>query len=315
MAPSVPPAAAAGYAVGAGILGLYSASQPASVPSGIDPYYDDPTPYNPSTFVGVPQTYRAVVGYDRTGYLGQSLEPNYRKPIYTQNDLANAAQLPQDQMLALQMRLVNMGALTQPDYPGFFDSATHDALEQVMGIANTRGWSMDQMEKYLDDNHKAFKDMGWTSSYGSTGSGGADYGPTTVTSDSTSISTQENISLTGRGGARAVLVQAMANEMGREPTKKEVDRFLRSLNKAERNNPATTKSTTTTHQSTTTDPSKSGDTSVSSTSTSDTKNVSRASDVDPSQRAEHFAEKTGGKEAQAFQAGRFMDVLSSLIGL
>lgn len=237
------------------------------------------------------------------------------EPRYTYHDLAGLYGAPPDQVSAWQMRLYNMGLLDGGSFMvGIYDNATHDALENAMTIANANGLSIGEMEDILKQGKKTAQDMGWTSSGSGSGSS-ASYDPYTNTTNSTTVSTAENISLTGRGGARALLVQAMANEMGREPTKKEVSRFLRSLHQAERAHPSTTKSTTKSTTTTTTDPSPSGDSTTTSKTNSDTTNVSRESNVDPNQKAIQFARQHGGKEAQAFQAGQFMEVINSLIGL
>lgn len=326
-------AAGLGYAIGQASALPYADPQAQSGPNpAVDPYADvgGSSSYvtAPKMPVGVPPNYQAFAGVSSEGYLGQTQNIEYRKPKYDYSDLAMAAQASPEQTLALQMRLFNLGALTQIDYPGMFDEGTHDALEQAYTVANTRGWSLDQLEKYMQDNRKDFRDMGILSggsAYGSGGGGAPDYSPTTnvstATTDSTNVSVNDSVNLTGRGSARAILEQAWATEMGRDPTGKEFNRFLAYLHNKEREHPTTTKTTSKTHSksttTTTTDPSKSGD----STTTSDTDSnsrtntdtVNRESNVDPANTAENFAERHGGKEAKAYQTGQYMTALDSLI--
>lgn len=326
-------AAGLGYAIGqASSLPYVNSAAQGGSNMAPDPYADvgGSSSYvtAPGMPVGVPQDYRAFAGVSYEGYLGQTPNVEYRKPKYDYSDLAMAAQQSPEQTLALQMRLYNLGALTQIDYPGMFDEGTHDALEQAMTVANTRGWSIDQLEKYMQDNRKDFRDMGILAggAYGGSGGGAApDYSPTTTTSvattDSTNVSVNDSVNLTGRGSARAILEQAWAAEMGRDPTGKEFNRFLAYLHNKEREHPTTTKTTSKTHSksttSTTTDPSKSGDTSVTSdtdsNSRTNTNTVNRESNVDPANTAENFAQRHGGKEAKAFQTGQYMTALDSLI--
>lgn len=316
---AVDPAVAAGAYIGAGMAQMNAAAQYPSGVQATDPWMGDAVA--PNAYVGVPPDYRVFKGVAYEGYLGQTPVPQYKKPIYTQSDIAQAAQLPRDQMLSLQMQLYNIGALDKIDVPGFFTPATHDALEAAMGIANTRGWSINQLSDYMTDNHKTFKDMGLLS--GSTGSGGsgADYSPytTTSTTNSTSVDTNESVNLSGRGSARAIMEQAWQAEVGRDPNGREFQRFLRYLHHKERNNPSTTKTTTdsTSTSTTTTDPSKSGDTTVNTdtSTTNDTSTVSKESNVNPSQTAENYAERHNNREAKAFHSGQYMDVIAGLIGL
>ena len=317
-----------------GLIAGFNAAANPQLAAPVDPYADLDTGGTyvgpPGAPVGVPANYKAFAGVTYDGYLGQTPNIEYRKPKYDYNDLAAAGQQDPNAILAMQMRLYNLGALDSIDYPGMFDEGTHDALEQVYTVANTRGWSIDQLEKYMMENRKAFKEMGiteggYSSSYGSSGGSGADYSPYTTTSTSsstaTSTSTSEQVDLIGRGTARAILEAAWESEVGREANGKEFRKFLSYIRGKQRENPSTsrTKSTTTTDSTTTTttDPSPSGDTSVSSNTDSDTntksRTVSKESNVNPTQEAEDFAEKHGGKERQAFQSGQYFSALASLI--
>lgn len=125
---------------------------------------------------------------------------------------------------------------------------------------------------------------------GGRGSGG---GP----SSSTNVS--RSVRLTSRPTAEALMKQALAQELGREPNSAEVDRFLRALNKSERANPTVT---TTTSRS---------DGKGHSSSSSTTKESS----IDPSTEAESFAEKVDPKEAHRYQTGQFYDVISRMVGI
>jgi hypothetical protein len=273
-------------------------------------------------YVGVPLGYRAPAGFTTPPvtaprFTGTEPTPQaqFTKPNYTYQHLASYAGAEPSRVASIQMRLYNMGLLSGGSFMlGIFDETTHDSLEEAMTIANANGYTLGEMEDILKEGKKTAQQMGWTSDGGGSGST-ASYSPYTTTQTSTTVSTSENIALTGRGGARALLVQALANEIGREPTKKEVTRFLRSLNAAERKNPSTTKSTTKSTSTTTTDPSPSGDTSVTQNTETDTKNVTRQSDLDPGQKAIQWARQHGGNEAKRFQAANFFSVIESMVGL
>lgn len=273
-------------------------------------------------YVGVPSDYSVPTSYaplPNTAPRFTGTEPapipQFEKPTYTYDHLASYYGKPPAEVFSVQARLYNMGLLDGGSFmPGIYDPTTRDALENAMTIANANGLTLGEMQKILKEGGKTAQQMGWTSTSG--GSGAApSYEPYTTTTNSTTVSTNENISLTGRGGARALLVQALASEIGREPTRKEVSRFLKSLNAAERRNPTTTKSTTESSNTTTTDPSPSGDTSVTSNTKTDTQNVTRQSDLDPGQKAIQFARQTGGNEAKRFQAANFFSVIEQMVGL
>lgn len=115
---------------------------------------------------------------------------------------------------------------------------------------------------------------------------------------STSTSVNKSVRVTSRPTAQALLKQTLAAELGREPTNKEVTRFLNSLNKRERANPTVT---TTTSRS---------DGRGNSSSSSTTKDSS----VDPGSEAEAFAETVNPTEAHRFQSGELYNVISRMAG-
>ena len=272
--------------------------------------YPDPStdPFLPSSsysyesYIGVPQGYRGVptgtsdyVGGGRfTGIAPPTVQ--YQKPLYTYGDIAKLSGNPQG-IVAQQMMLYNTGYLTPDEdwHVGVLDEGTIGALQEYLGDANRMGMTKEQLFNYIRQNGKSTgMTSGSSSSYGSSG---ADYSPYTTTT------TQSNVTLSSRASARAFLIQAMASEMGREPTAAEVRRFTRLLNARQEKNPTTTKTTTTT------DPSPSGDSTVTSKSTT------KESKVDPTQAAERYAEKIGGNEANRFQAANFMSVIEQMVGL
>lgn len=311
----------------AGGVGVHGTSDP------IDPFAKPTDPligpdtFDPNSYIGVPEGYEKLIGYQPspTGRYGAHIAagqvpdpvPIYREPIYQYEHLAKFTQLDQESIASWQMRLYNMGFLDEGSMNGIgiMNEGTYEAMQAAMATANQNGMNLTQLERNIIAGRPVEKAMGFTSS-GGYGSGSTNpYEPTTTTSTSTSTSTQENVSLTGRGGARAVLVNAMATEMGREPTPNEVRRFLRSLHAAERRNPSRSRTTSTTTSTTTTDRDRSGDTSVDTDTDTDTRTVSRQSNVDPTQKAEKFAEQIGGKEAERFQAANFFSVIEQMVGL
>lgn len=274
-----------------------------------------PIPYDPGTtdpftesgydigdYVGVPQGYAGVPVGTRDYVAGGRFtgiappEVKYQQPLYTYENIASLSGNPQA-IIAQQMKLYNTGYLTPDEdwHIGVLDEGTIGALQEFYGDANRMGMTTEQLYEYIRKNGKS---TGMTTGSYGYGSGGAeDYSPYTQTT------TQSNVTLSTRASARAFLVQAMATEMGREPTAQEVRRFTRMLNAREEKNPSVTKTTTTT------DPSPSGDSTVTSDSTT------KPSKVDPGRAAEKFAEKEGGNEAQRFQTANFMSVIEAMVGL
>lgn len=275
------------------------------------------------TYIGVPQDYKVTTGYRPTivqGYedavphgsmTNVALPPVYnapinKKPIYTMSDLSNLYGKDPSQVTATQMMLYNSGYLSAGGFKvGIYDTATYDALGDAMTDANSNGLTLAELYDTIRQGAKNGQGIPFGGSSGS----GADYSPYTDTA--TSTSTNEQVNLTGRGYARGILITALEAEMGREATPKEVTRFLRSLNAAERAHPTT--STTKTKTVTTTDPSKSGDSTT--TSDSDSSTTTKQSKVDPISKAENFAETVAPQEASRFQGAGFMDVIAQMLGM
>lgn len=270
------------------------------------PTYYNPSndPYLPSStqsyedYIGVPQGYQGpVVGY-RPLPPGHQPQPIRQEPIYTYGDIArmagNTAKIAE-----YQQALWNTGYLTPDDdfQIGLMGEDTVSALQDFWGTANMNGLSDKELYDYITSGKGGSSSSSSSSYYGSGGGSGADYSPYTSTT------TTSSVNLSSRAGARAFLVQAMATEMGREPTQKELTKFLRRLNAKEEKSPTVTKTTTTT------DPSPSGD----STTTSDS--TTKQSKVDAGREAEKYAEQIGGNEANSFQASNFMSVIESMVGL
>ena len=250
---------------------------------------------NPSsgTYVGVPDDYKVLTGYaqnpDYQPYMGPGYgmggssmaqqNPVYRVPQYTYDELgAMRGQSPQ-RIFEVQRLLYNTGYLASGFRTGWYDKSTEEALADAMADANRQGLTLDQLAARISAGQKGLKGTGY---------GGSGSGPRDITSTS--------VSLTGRAGAQQVLTQALAQQLGREPSPTEVTRFLKSLNTEERANPTVTH----THIG-------AGGAKQSSTTTQ--------SDVNPSASAEAYA-KTGPFQTERgkYQDSIYFDLLGSMMG-
>jgi hypothetical protein len=245
------------------------------------------------TYVGVPDNYKVTVGYAQGwapdyshGYQGQvpgqTMKPVVRVPIYTYDDLVGLRGQPPANVFDTQRALYNAGYLTGNFRAGFFDRNTEEALSDAMADANRNGMKLPEMFGMIAQGQKGLKGSG------SSGGGGGGGGPRDIVSKS--------VSLTGRAGAQSVLTQALAQQLGREPTAKEVTRFLHSLNAEERQHPTITR----THIS-------AGGANQSSTT--------EQSDVDASGEAVQWGKKNKALKGEAtkYQDSLYYDVLSSML--
>jgi len=169
---------------------------------------------------------------------------------------------------------------------GTWDEKSKEGLLQAMYVANSNNKYLGEM--LATGARKANRE-----------DGGNEYtGPTTTTT------TSENTYVSSRATARASLTAALTQELGRAPYRRDVDRFLNALNKAERANP-----TVTTTTSTTTPNPKNHTVDVQTSTTTE------ESKVDPAAKAERFAEKLDPKEARRYQTGNYYEVIASMLGL
>lgn len=172
---------------------------------------------------------------------------------------------------------------------GNWDPASREALRMAMWAANRDKTPLDE---YLGTG--AFYDK----QFGPNGQPAPYTGPTTTTQ------TSESTNLSSRPTARAVLAGALATEMGREPSRAEVDAFLTGLNMAEKKNPTITTTTTTS------DPNPKDHT-VAVTSSSTTEQ----SDVDPAAKARNYAKDLDPQEAKRYQEGNYYGLIAQMLGV
>lgn len=170
---------------------------------------------------------------------------------------------------------------------GTWDEKSKDALLRAMYVANSNKRFLTEM--LLQGARLANKEDPQANEY---------TGPVTTTT------TNENTYVSSRPTARAALTAALTEELGRAPYRRDVDRFLNALNKAERANPTITTTVSTT------DPNPKDHT-VDVTTTTTTEE----SKVDPQARAERFAEKLDPKEARRYQTGNYYEVIASMLGM
>lgn len=202
----------------------------------------------------------------------------YGTQRYTTGMLDGLYGAPRNQIYSVQGGLYSLGYLTK-FVPGVYDQHTRDALERAMADANRNGMSLEQM---LNSQRSSGSQFGG----GGSGGGGGGGGGTTV---------QRSISLTSREGAMSVLQGALANELGRQPTPKELTDFTKALNAKEQANPTVT------------------------TTTVSGKNVSQTTkqgNVDPNVTATDFAKQTPrAAERNKFQDSQYLDVISQMLGV
>lgn len=267
--------------------------------SGPDDYNDiwKYQPQTSDTYVGVPNDYKAQVGYtpqqyrpdyDTSGsasrYPGVQSTAVYQPPRYKYDDLQNLSSIQGPQLAMLQGALYQAGLLKAGDFTaGAFDRATNAAMSGIFQQANISGKTWQQV---LSDRI-AMGSGKFGKAFGPSGSGGGG-GPSTIV--------QRQINLTGRAGAFAALQNVLTQALGRDPTPAEVNNFKRGLNSLEQGSPTVT----TTHYS--------GDrASISSTT--------KQSDVTPEYEAYQAAQKGAiGAEGGRFQANQYVEVLKNMLG-
>lgn len=271
-----------------------------SISGGLPPGTPDPTSYSPGIYIGVPNDWKVYSGdvggasdalfqpnsgYGPSGTPLVNAQPTYRYPQYTYDMRERLRGSDKDTAQAWQRALMDAGYLAAGHYTGTFDEATADAAGQAMADANRAGKTLNQL--FMDT---AASQAEWTAAHPKPGPKAPRVSPAR---DLTSSS----VTLTGRAGAQAVLTNALAQQLGREPTPGEVTRFMHSLNAEERANPSVTR----THIA-------AGGNSQTSTSTQ--------SDVDPSGSADIFAKtnKATQGERQAYRDSNYFDVINQMLG-
>jgi hypothetical protein len=253
--------------------------------------YQDLTNWQPDLWTNVkPPTAPWITQSDRKGLSTQAYEwaPGTPDGYVTLDYKSIVEGTTPEQTYLWQKALESSGALTGGYARGTWDPKSKTALLKAMYTANKARMALSDM-------------LGQSQMFKNAEDGGSQErytGPTTTTSTNTSIN------LTARPTARAVLTAALQNELGREPSRREVDDFLRGLNIAERKNPS--ESTTTT----TTDPDPKSHTVESSSTT-----TSKESKVNPSARAENFAEQVDPREAKRYQTGNYYAVIANMLGV
>jgi len=220
------------------------------------------------------------------------------------------AKMDFEESAALQQILAAHGFLTGKYKVGGWYDKTEEALRDAFAAsrADRKPFMRFLFEGLPAEDVPAF--------YGGKGAGGGGgySGPMTYSSSESSTSTNTAIQLSSRATARAVLESALANELGREPTKRETTAFLRALNQKEEANPTVTTSTTDSSSTSVVDQGKKGS-DTDTTSSSNTTTTSRDSNVDPNQMAERFAKKENPQEWKRFQDAQYFDVLAQMLGM
>ena len=238
---------------------------------------------NSGQYVGVPDSYRVQQGYvndprmaahygTRQAYVGV-----YGVPTYTYAEVNSLYGKPKGQVWNYQYQLYALGYL-HSFTPGRMGASTESAFLRAAEDANKNGMTFEQM---------LAQGKGGPGSPGSGARGPGGGGPRTVT--------QSSINLTSREGAQQILANALAQQLGRQPSDSELTRFTRSLNAHERANPTVT----TTHYA-------AGGTASSSTT--------KQGNVDTGYEADQFGKKVAPAERNRFQDSQYMDIIASMIG-
>lgn len=187
-----------------------------------------------------------------------------------------------------QALLAARGLISGDYQEGFWDEKTRDAVQDAIINARFNGITLTEyLTASRADTKGIIADAGGGSASGADGAGG----PSTFT--------QTTVNLSNRTTARTYLTAALSSKLGRDPTKAEIDTFLRALNVKERKNPVVTTTTTT--------PNKDGSNVESSTVTK--------GGVEGSSFAQGYAKKHGGKEAKEYGSGHYMQLVNSMVGL
>jgi len=256
-------------------------------------YNDNPNAVNPThsntgMYIGVPDQYVVQQGVttSNTGHPSQrGNQEIWGVPHYT-NSMVNAlwGKGP-EQVFNTQYMLYSLGYLPTLT-PGTMSDKTAKAFENAAADANRNGITFEQM---LSNRQRA------TGSGGSSGGGGASGGGGGGRSLARTI-TQTSVNLTSREGAMSVLSNALAAELGRQPSQAELTRFVTGLNRQERSNP--TVSTVTT-DATGTEKSR----------------TTKQGNVDSGYQATQFAKSAPlAAERNKFQDSQYFDVIAQMIG-
>lgn len=246
------------------------------------------------TYVGVPDNYLVPQGeskqlhYSGMGASGPQYTPEtvYGQPMYRKSDLMALYGKGPGQVWDTQRKLYSLGLL--PTFvPGTYDQKTRDALEVAYTAANANGVSLDAMLANRDSVQEMLKKAGLGGGGSSGGGSGSSGGPRTVT--------QSNVTLTSREGAQQVLSQALAQQLGRQPSPDELTRFTRALNVQEKANPTVTVQKI----------NAKGD---------NQSTVTKQGNVDNAYQADQFAKTTSPAERSRFQDSQYMDTIAQMIG-
>lgn len=268
-----------------------------------------------STFIGVSDAdlqagWRPIAGYTTQHYgmrgqedlmhgsamgaqpmAGNRQVPVYGQPIYTRSHMdAFLGRAAYQDVLEMQRKLYNYGFIDKIQTPGFADASFMKGLEYLYATANQNGVTINDIFARMDN---AGARLGLK--IGPTGlAGGGESGDGGGTSTTTSTS----ISLTSRAGAWQVLISALTNELGREPTDAEISRFSKSLNAKERADPSVSTSTTT----------------YDAEGNAKTSTTSRQSGVEPTAEAMVFARSPAmAAERRQYKGAQYFDVIADML--
>lgn len=202
--------------------------------------------------------------------------------------------MERSELIAYQRMMIRANLMTaSTSWKGRPDDATLGAFQEVFLATIRYNQDRSPKDRLTWVQMLAMMAKGNSNWASDSGSGSKpDLSPTTYT--------QSNVSLTGKQDAAGYLESAMAELLGKAPSKKQVAAFQARLNTREQANPSVT--------TTVTDPSASGDT----TSTSTTE----ASDVNPAMTAQNWIQGNDklNKQRGAYAIQGYAQALASLLG-
>lgn len=179
-----------------------------------------------------------------------------------------------------------------------------DAMAAFMGMANASyGSSVEDLRTVVANSPDLFPPPGsgqptLADQLGENGDGGGS-GLPTPTEPYTETTTETRITEYDAGDALMLVRNYVREQIGRDPTDREVQRFLKNLNAAARADPTVITTVTTT------DP-------MSGESTTDVTTDETA--VNPEAMGLQFGEEVAPGEEMEYQAGRYMDAIRGLLG-
>lgn len=244
---------------------------------------------------GLPLGYQAAHGYGDnpayvnypgyTGY-GTARGMTYGQPVYTYRDLDSMWGKGPAQVYGVKDMLYRLGYLSRTDASTpFWSKSANSALQDAMADANKNGITLDQMYQANQKNG------GGNSGSGSgSGSGGG-----------RSVSTSSSVSLTSKEAAHQILGQALAQQLGRQPTAAETAAFLRSLNATEKANPSTSTTVST----------------FDGSGNSHSSTTSKSVNINPSAEADAWTQNNSAlaAERKGYQGALYFDVIGKMLGI